>query len=516
MDAQIEAAAAAGLFIETALSLGSGSGGSLDKENGVPPWVYKRAGGNTSVPRVAVASSQGKGTLYFPYYLDSTYRVLFLRVLDAFAAHIATYPPALRSFLVASQAMFGSTGDDTPWHGTPVDLKYNITLDQWQAFTGYNTSTGLATTLCALYKGIDLPVLWNPGDDCEFCINTMAAVCPGSLFKSGMESHGLFINYEADDLESIHGPICRAEGTHCRGEDWPFETQGNWLSAPGWHQYSHLLEMLTFSLDMPGLSEPSLSTPGWGWMYAQFNKYASSVRAPYDSWVGGIVGLRDGLDAANTDRFPEATFGPAAITNRKRFDAITAAFAARGATLGDPAAAMCNAPICSRRAKAMNDVGWRVLEGNFGNGGLVQLSPNTTSVGWWQVGDKKTDTFGRYARGFEHASGKTEMAFALEPRMWGGLPLTAPLRVELRVVYLDLHGGGFNVSVDAGPAGGGCTTLGHVEVGNSGAWRNVTLAHLAAPGAFGKRCGAAAGADAMLVSTSAKDTLFATLEIYRL
>ena len=49
--------------------------------------------------------------------------------------------------------------------------------------------------------------------------------------------------------------------THCRGEDWPFETQGNWISAPAWHQYAHLMEMLTFSLDMPGLSEPSLSIP---------------------------------------------------------------------------------------------------------------------------------------------------------------------------------------------------------------------------------------------------------------
>jgi hypothetical protein len=265
MDAQFEAAAAAGLYIETALSLGSGDGGTLDKVSGIPPWIYHRAG-NGSVQRVAVKSSQGKGTLYFPYYLDSNYHPLFLRVVEAFAAHIATYPSDLRRWIVASQAMFGSTGDDTPWHGTPVDLKYNISEEQWEAFTGYNTTTGLATTLCAVYKGISLPVLWNPGDDCTFCINNMAAVCPGSFFKSGMESHGLFINYEADDLESIHGPICRLEGMHCRGEDWPFETQGNWLSAPAWHQYAHLLEMLTFSLDMPGLSEPSLSRNGWEWM----------------------------------------------------------------------------------------------------------------------------------------------------------------------------------------------------------------------------------------------------------
>lgn len=235
------------------------------------------------------------------------------------------------------------------------------------------------------------------------------------------------------------------------------------------------------------------------------------MRAPYDDWVGGIVGLRDGLDAANTDRFPEATFGAADITNKARFEAITAAFAAKGATLGDPAAAMCPAPICSRRANAMNDVGWRVLEGNFGNGGLVQLSPNTTSVGWWQVGDKETDAYGRYARGFERASGKTEMAFALEQRLWGGLPLTAPLRVVVRVVYFDMYGGGFNVTVDAG---GGCATVGHVDVGNSGAWRNVTLPLLAAPGAFGRKCGAAGGADVTIASTSAADTIFAQVEVY--
>ena len=204
-DSAFEAAAAAGLYIETALSLGSGDGGSLDKLSGVPSWIYSRAGG--SVPRVAVASSQGKGMLYFPFYLDPNYRPLFLRAVEAFAAHIATYPPSLRKFIVASQAMFGSTGDDTPWHGTPVLLKYNISDAQWQAFTGYNTTSGLATALCKVYAAIDLPVLWNPGDDCTGCINTMAAACPGSFFKSGMESHGISINYEG--ACRLREPLCR-------------------------------------------------------------------------------------------------------------------------------------------------------------------------------------------------------------------------------------------------------------------------------------------------------------------
>jgi hypothetical protein len=300
-----------------------------------------------------------------------------------------------------------------------------------------------------------------------------------------MESHGLFINYEADDLESIHGPICRAPGTHCRGEDWPFETQGNFISAPIWHQYAHMLEMLTFSLDMPGLSEPSLSIPGWAWMYELFNKYAGSVREPYDAWVGGIIGLRDGLDCANTERFPEATYGAAAITNRARFDAITAAFAHRGATLGDPAAAMCDSPICSRRAKAMNDVGWRVLEGNFGNGAITQLRANATSIGWWQVGSK-ADAYGRYARGFESASGKSAMSFVLDKALWGGLPLAAGgggLALTLRVVYFDSGNAGFAVAYDAGA---GCRNATSVAAGATGAWKNVTL--IVTDGFFARRC----------------------------
>ena len=107
------------------------------------------------------------------------------------------------------------------------------------------------------------------------------------------------------------------------------------------------------------------------------------------------------------------------------------------------------------------------------------------------------------------------MAFALEPRMWGGLPLAAPLRLELRVTYYDMFGGGFNVTYDAGGAGGGCRTAAHVAVGSSGGWGTATLPLLAAAGAFGHRCGAGGGADIALTSTSVADTILSTVEIYR-
>jgi hypothetical protein len=494
VDTAFAAAAAQGYYIETALTTGDAA----------PAWLYNRTLG-PSVPMVTVIPGKDKNRVIFPFYLDAAYAPLFLRAIRAFSDHIATLPPAVRAVVVASQAMFGSTGDDTPWHGTPVNAAFNISRAQWHNFT-----LDLSPTVCALYHAHNTSVLWNPGDDCANCTDILYRMCPGSFFKSGMESHGLFINYEADDLETIHGPLCHLAGMHCRGEDWPYPTTGAFAEAPAWGQYWHLLELLTFALDMPGLSEPQLFD-GWASFYDTFNRYAGSVRPPARDWVGGIVALRDGLDSANTDRFPEATFGAAVVTNKARLLAIAQAFKSRGAAEGDPDSAAQPVPMDSRTPKAMNDVGWRVLEGNFGNGAITQVAANETSVGWWRVGSK-ADPFGRYARGFESASGKTAMSFVLDTRLWGGLPLAAGgggVSLLLRVVYFDAKRAGFTVAYDAGS---GCRNATSVTTGESAEWKNVTLA--IDDGRFARSCGPA-GADIALFSTTAADAIVHSVEIFR-
>jgi hypothetical protein len=57
--------------------------------------------------------------------------------------------------------------------------------------------------------------------------------------------------------------------------------------------------------------------------------------------------MRDGLDASDTVRFPEALFGGASQGNTSRNAAIAAAFAARGAAQGD-AVAPKSVFLCSR------------------------------------------------------------------------------------------------------------------------------------------------------------------------
>jgi hypothetical protein len=511
---ELQQADAAEFYMQAALQTGPDA----------PAWMYTRVPPAASVPLVNITPEPGHEDdtpPVFPYYLDSTYQALFLRLQRAFADYLARLPVRLRQRIVSGQAMFGTTGDDTPWHGWPLNASFSISSAQWANFT-----RALGPALCAAFEGNAtverLPVLWNsdaPG------LSFFMAACPGSLIKTGSASHGYQINFELEDF-AAKGALCHAQGIHCRGEEWPFSNTGGYLEAPTWGEYWHLLALLWFGTDRPGLSQPALDDPANLPAYAMFNRYAGSIRPPAAAWVGAIIALRDGLDAADTERFPEALFGGASQTNTTRNAAIVAAFAARGAAQGDPVAAT-RPPLGSRSPASLNDVGWRISAGNWGNGLAVQLAPNETSVGWWRVGPRAAP-YGRFARGFHAASGRTAMSFVLDPRLWGGLPLPASRGVQLalRLVYFDAGGGQLTLSYDAAL---GCTAAATVPVAAAAVtllpWAKVPAAQApTAPGAwgevwvnitdgyFGRRCGPR-GADIVLSAT--RDTIVHGFEVYR-
>ena len=120
----------------------------------------------------------------------------------------------------------------------------------------------------------------------------------------------------------------------------------------------------------------------------------------------------------------------------------------------------------------------------------------------------------RFARSFQYKTGRTDMGFVLDKRLWGGLPFTStPTIVRLEVVYFDSEGGSFDVMAAAGGKDI-CRKLDSVDVGNSGRWRviNVTISD----GRFGRSCPSKGGsADVVLRSTSEKDTVIQSLQIYK-
>jgi hypothetical protein len=69
-------------------------------------------------------------------------------VQRAFADYLARLPTRLRRRIVSGQAMYGQTGDNTPWHGRPSNASFDISAAQWTNFTH-----ALAPAICATFAG---------------------------------------------------------------------------------------------------------------------------------------------------------------------------------------------------------------------------------------------------------------------------------------------------------------------------------------------------------------------------
>jgi hypothetical protein len=215
------------------------------------------------------------------------------------------------------------------------------------------------------------------------------------------------------------------------------------------------------------------------------------------------------LDASDTARFPEAQFGTASKTNATRFTKIANAMAPYGALQNDPQAAG------DTSWNALNDVGWQIYTGNF-QMWLTQINPNGTSQGLWRQGPK-TQMYGRFARRFDHASGKDAMYFDIDDRFFGGQALNAGYPVTFRVVYLDQGTGSFALKYDA--VNDPEKTAFTVTKTNSGQWKEKTVTvsdgylfnRISVPSSVAT----GATADLMLVNTDAEDDTFHMIEVTR-
>jgi hypothetical protein len=83
--------------------------------------------------------------------------------------------------------------------------------------------------------------------------------------------------------------------------------------------------------------------------------------------------------------------------------------------------------------KYFNDIGINLVSGNYYRF-LEQYSPNTTSRAYWRVGSIN-QPYGRYARGFDHQNGMSEMFFALDKNFYSNN--NTPHQIKISVTYFD-------------------------------------------------------------------------------
>jgi hypothetical protein len=502
-DAAVNAASSKGLYFMPMIASGSQA----------PSWLY-----TNGVPRY---HTQFNGGSDFPYYLDPEYQTYFKRMLRNVRDHILTYPAEKRNKIIGIQIAVGASGDPHPYktsgtgggsgdggdfgessegtcHGATSCVISRAAWDTYQQEMFQYSYDLYKTTSPVIHP------LFNPTSS---LVQWVADTFPEAWMKTGRIGDRYQVNGEVPSLlpslirESYNGHAIRARS------EMDLTDKGWFTEAPLWNMYWTNLWGLHNGQDIHNNVDRDLTNAALYPAFEFYSKYAG-FKNPQDS-SGVWVALHDGLDASDAARFPEAQYGTASKTNATRYTRIANAMASYGALQNDPQAAGATS------YNALNDVGWQIHTDNF-QMWLTQINANGTSQGLWRQGPK-TQMYGRFARRFDHASGKDAMYFDIDNRFFGGQALNAGYPVTFRVVYLDQGTGSFALKYDA--VNDPEKTAFTVTKTNSGQWKEkivtVSDGYLFNRISVPSSVATGATADLMLVNTDAENDTLHMIEVTR-
>ncbi len=460
-----------------------------------PKWIY-----DAGVPRVAT----DRAGWTFPHYFDEDYVRYFHRLIRKFGEYVDGLPPDLRRLILFVQCAEGSTGDGNAYKGRPKEAKYNISRDEWGRFR--IRTWELFREVFQEGKGPPIRLVVNNdanrAEQHEWLLRNQDEIgC-----KQGMFSHGYHISWGTRRLDAWREFVAKVEragkAVFTRGEmDAEFQRSGWSRKNPKQALYWSGLYALHCGLDLWNMPGDACQGDTYASAIRFFNKYAGKRDATTSP--AAFCALRRGLDASDTKAFPEKTYGRANWRSADRYVKITKAFARYGAYQGDPEKAL-GGGMRNRQRKDYNDAGWGILPGNYWRF-LEQIEPDATSVGWWHVPPKEHH-FSRFARGFEHRTGRRTMYFRLDNRFFADRAKPGPVRV--RVVYLDKGDGKWALGYGTRR---GAKVAFDVGCRDTGLWqeKSVMLKDAVFARALPK------GADLILESSGGGDTIFHMIELDR-
>lgn len=264
-----------------------------------PDWLY-----TNGVPQVTTQTKK-KNTEY-PFYLNATYKDRYYNMMKQVYDHIQKMPVSIKDKIVMWMSAEGSTGDVTPYKGYPADSKYNITEDQWFSFKK-DAWTYMYKMLQSSNPKIHL--LINQGNSGQY-FTWLTTNLPKVWMKAGNISHTYQFNGELEyynRLKKLETNVQQdSTSSRLRGE---ITVQGKWFNQnESWNMYALLTSALHFGLDIFNTSPKYLQNPVDTITFNFFNLYAGQKVAKKSP--GAFCILRDGLDAADTKRFPESKYGP--------------------------------------------------------------------------------------------------------------------------------------------------------------------------------------------------------------
>lgn len=480
-----------------------------------PEWLYDKG-----VAKVEINSFKFDPHFHtVPYPFDEKYKYYSERVVKNFAHHIRNLPPELFERVLFHQVVEGSTGDGYCYKGEPRNPKYAISKkDEWAEYQEYIREFTIKAFQDPNSGQPPVALLIHTKD-----IPWAAKICKGLVVKQGFASHWYHPNGSKSKLEPfkpfntddniLNRPVfCRGEGEVWRPSKKWLEENNVQYTFPGpalkkWCQkdslqnlYWSALYALHCGVDIWNLPEFVLENPGWYMALDMFDKYAGE-KYPQRSAVA-FCALKDELNADNKVRFPEDEYGKASKKNKGRVLKICEEYADHGAIVEDLDASL-GGGMKSRRRTGYNDVGWDRIEDDYCRY-LYAIDKLETSVGWWHVGSP-VQAYGRFARGFEHKTGKDTLFFKLHDRFFEQYPAD---KVSIRIVWFDNNSSSWKLTYDAGKE---MKTALSVHGKNTGKWQEKTITITDA--IMKHNC--PRGSDIALVNTDDKDDIFHIIEISR-
>jgi len=443
-----------------------------------PAWVY-----NNGVPEVE--SSNGKS---YPYYLDPDFKPLLVNMINKVAEHVKDFP------VVLVQATTGVSGDLKPYNGD-VPPEYEISNADWEDW-----NAEIIVEYEQAYSNSEVTILIKAKQDYHEFFKTASP-------DLGRKTRFVHQCYQANS-EMTHEWLREdvATSIRARGElDHAINYEDAWFfEAPRWNMYWQSLWMLTYGLDIFNQRTQALDDPSdYIEAYTFFTDHAGykSARDSKTAWCA----LRDGLDYLDTERFPESTYGSIDNgENKARYSAIVDAMAPYGAHQGDPDYTNTNLFKYFKEIGALNDVAYNIWPGNYRNF-LYQIDANATSQGHWRVGPK-SQPYGRFARGFNHAEGKDTLFFDIDDDFFSNNKVNS-CEVTVRVVYYDEGEGSWALKYHA--SGNTEKTAFTVTKTNTGQRKEKIIS--VSDGVFSNGC--KRNADLMLVNADNHDDIFHMVEI---
>ncbi|MCF8320275.1 MAG: T9SS sorting signal type C domain-containing protein [Flavobacterium sp.] len=408
-----------------------------------PSWLF-----SNGVPLVYVTIAPNSNQNYanrHPHYLDPDYKAYYFELIRRFALFLRNQPQEKFDHIAFVQVKTGATGDEAPYKGDVINPSYTITSSQWEAFRleafakfkeYFNDVSERKIVLT--FNNVD-PL--DEPDAYNYVMNQLDPVL-GFGIKGGAYNRGHHLSDEQTYKEQWNPFLINPTGRKLFSASEMDQSWSRGFFALNYEIgfYWSALGGINTGLSCTNITESAmtyaLANPGIIDIFKMYNRYAQQVY-PASATTAFSV-FHEGLNSADTVKFPVATYGTANRSNIARYQNICEAYVNRGARLDDLSFVTSGQVNQRENQQFYNDVGWEICEGNIERF-MTQINPDATSIGLFRVRGTITSTsskYDRFARSFENSTGKNTMYFQLHNE----LPATNK-NLKFTIIWLDKYPG---------------------------------------------------------------------------